>query len=314
EGRVYAGTRSDFGYLAADSLGRMSYVSLLDHVPPDDRAFTEIWYIEKTSDGLYFMSEERLFRWNGREMKVWRSAVQFDQIFALRDTLYVSELDIGLKRMEDDVLAMVPGGNLFQREAIRGLVPWGEAAFLVVTWSSGMFLCSTRQSTEAACIPFKPGLTKFLSKYQPYNTTLLPKGRLAIGTERGVLLLDHEGRLLRILNESSGLRDEDILSTYIDMQGGLWLALNNGLARVEVTTSLSYFDKTLGLLGSVEHVARHQGTLYAATSLGIYRLRPKADVTPAHFEPMPGISDQCWTLLSTEEALLAGCNKGLFDV
>ncbi|MCP3661492.1 MAG: hypothetical protein GY696_03185 [Gammaproteobacteria bacterium] len=247
-------------------------------------------------------------------MKVWRSTVQFDQIFALRDTLYVSELDFGLKRMEDDVLAMVPGGNLFQKEAIRGLVPWGEAAFLAVTWSSGMFLCSTRQSTEAACIPFKPGLTKFLLKYQPYNTTLLPKGRLAIGTERGVVLLDHEGRLLRILNESSGLRDEDILSTYIDKQGGLWLALNNGLARVEVTTSLSYFDKTLGLLGSVEHVARHQGTLYAATSFGIYRLRPKADVTPAHFEPMPGISDQCWTLLSTEEALLAGCNKGLFDV
>ncbi|MCP4965062.1 MAG: hypothetical protein GY926_07485, partial [bacterium] len=46
----------------------------------------------------------------------------------------------------------------------------------------------------------------------------------------------------------------------------------------------------------------------------VYRLRPAAAGAPARFEPMPGISTQCWSLLSTEEALLAGCAGGLFDV
>ncbi|MCP5028470.1 MAG: hypothetical protein GY929_19505, partial [Actinomycetia bacterium] len=129
-----------------------------------------------------------------------------------------------------------------------------------------------------------------------------------------MVLLDDSGRLLRTLDETSGLRDESVWFTYVDRQGGLWLGLNNGLARVEADTSLSYFDKTLGLVGNVKDVARHQGRLYAATILGVYRLRPAAAGAPARFEPIPGISTQCWSLLSTEEALLAGCAGGLFDV
>ncbi|MCP5035514.1 MAG: hypothetical protein GY939_27255, partial [Actinomycetia bacterium] len=310
EGRVYVGAQGELGYLAAvapqgrrrpDALGRMHYVSLLDHVPPDDRAFADVWNVEKTSDGLYFMTNERLFRWDGREMKVWRPEARFGRIFALRDTLFVQQRGIGLMRMDDDALALAPGGALFQKDRIRGLVPWGEAAYLVVTQHRGMFRCPTRRRTEAAvrgpayrgpaCSAFKPGLTEFLAPLQPYHATLLPAGRLAIGTLRGgVVLLDDSGRLLRILNETSGLRDEDTKFTYVDRQGGLWLGLNNGLARVEADTSLSYFDKTLGLLGNVEHVARHQGRLYAATSLGVYRLRPAAAGAPARFEPIPGIT------------------------
>ncbi|MCP5029801.1 MAG: histidine kinase, partial [Actinomycetia bacterium] len=272
EGRVYVGAEGELGYLAAvapqgrrrpDALGRMSYVSLLDHVPPDDRAFADVWNIEKTSDGLYFRTRKRLFRWNGREMKVWRTAARFGRIFALRDTLYVRQPGIGLMRMDDDALALAPGGALFEGAVIRGLVPWGETAYLAVTRDRGMFRCRTRRRTEAAyrgpaCSPFKPGLTELLAPLQPSHATLLPEGHLAIGTTRGgVVLLDDSGRLLRTLDETSGLRDEHVWSTYVDRQGGLWLGLNNGLARVEADTSLSYFDKTLGLRGSVGHVARH---------------------------------------------------------
>ncbi|MCP4375951.1 MAG: hypothetical protein GY794_07230, partial [bacterium] len=190
--------------------------------------FADVWGIENTSKGIYFRTSERLFRWNGWEMKVWRIAAKFGRTIVLGDTLYIQQRGLGLMRMLDDTLALAPGGNLFQKEVIRGIVPWGEAAYLVITNDSGIFQCSTRRLTEAACSPFNPYLTELLSQLQPYNATLLPEGRLAIGTARGVVLLDNKGRLLRILNESSGLRDEDILSTYVDRQGGLWLGLNNG--------------------------------------------------------------------------------------
>ncbi|MCP4247699.1 MAG: hypothetical protein GY778_11675, partial [bacterium] len=321
EGRVYVGAQGELGYLAAvapqgrrrpDALGRMRYVSLLDHVPPDDRAFAEIWRIEKTSDGLYFRSNERLFRWDGRKMKVWRPETRFFQIFALRDTLYVQQKDIGLMRMDDDSLAMAPGGVSFQDRRIYGLVPWNEAAYLVITRSRGMFRCAARRRTEAACTPFKPGLTDLLAPLQPYHATILPKGLLAIGTRRGgVVLLDETGRLQRILNEASGLRNESVKYTYVDRQGGLWLGLNNGLARVEAGASVSYYDRTLGLRGNVQDVARHQGRLYAATSLGIYRLEPAADGAAPRFMPYPGFSRGCWSLLSTPQGLLAASVAGL---
>ncbi len=84
-----------------------------------------------------------------------------------------------------------------------------------------------------------------------------------------MVLLDRAGKLRRVLNQVSGLRDETVWHTYVDRQGGLWLCLNDGLARVEVASPASYFDQTADLGGAVNSVARHRGRLYAATSKGV---------------------------------------------
>ncbi|MCP4247859.1 MAG: hypothetical protein GY778_12495, partial [bacterium] len=315
EGRVFVGGIEQLGYLAPDSAGRMRYVSLVDHIAPEDRKFGNVWNIEKAPDGIYCRTYERLLRWNGREMKVWRSATRFWMISALGDVVYAQQEGIGLMRMDDDSLGLAPGGVFFQDKRIWGLVPQGEAAYLVVTRNHGMFRCPAPRHSEAACTLFSPGLTDLLAALQPYHTTVVAEGIVAIATRRGgVVLLDRTGRLLRILNEASGLRDEIVRSSFVDRQGGLWLALNNGLARVEIGAPLSYWNKTAGLDGNVKEVARHQGRLYAATTLGVYSLASASEGAAPRFLPCPGISTQCWALLSTPQGLLAGCQGGLYNV
>ncbi len=314
EGRVFVGAVGELGYVAPDSQGRMRFVSLVDHITPEDRDFSYVWRIVRTSNGVYFRTNERLFRWNGREMKVWRAETHISQIFAPGDVLYVQQRGIGLMRLDDDSLEMAPGGVLFQDERIRAMVSQGETAYLVITRNQGMFRCAM-QLGDAACTPFSPGLTDLLVELQPYHVTGVSEGILAITTLRGgVILLDRNGRLLRILNQASGLRDDDVKFSYLDRQGGLWLGLNNGLARVETGVPLSYWDKTLGLPGNAQDIARHQGRLYAATSLGVYSLAPAVDGAAPRFLPYPGTPTQCWSLLSTPQGLLAGCSGGLYNL
>ncbi len=105
-----------------------------------------------------------------------------------------------------------------------------------------------------------------MAELQAYRATRLPDGGFAIGTLRGgVVLLDRAGRLRRVLDRDSGLRHETVWQVYVDRQDGLWLCLNDGLARIEVTSPASYFDRTAGLAGAVYSVARHRGRLYAST-------------------------------------------------
>ncbi len=61
-GRIYVGTTADFGYLAPNAAGQMQYVSLIEHVKPDDRVFNDVWTAYVTPQGVYFQSRERLFR------------------------------------------------------------------------------------------------------------------------------------------------------------------------------------------------------------------------------------------------------------
>jgi signal transduction histidine kinase/CheY-like chemotaxis protein len=138
---------------------------------------------------------------------------------------------------------------------------------------------------------------------------------LAIATRRGgVILLDRQGRPLRILNEASGLRADNVRFVYTDRQGGLWLALSNGLARIETGGPLSYWDKTTGLIGNVSEVVRHQGRIYAATTAGIYKMDSPSDGAAPHFRQAAEVTTQCWALLSTPRDLLAGCGGGLYSV
>ncbi len=53
-GRVYVGATGELGYLAPGAGGGLAYVSLLEHIPEEDREFAEVWRAFALSDGVYF--------------------------------------------------------------------------------------------------------------------------------------------------------------------------------------------------------------------------------------------------------------------
>ena len=55
-GRIYAGALGEFGYLAPDEHGQMQFVSLLEHVPAENREFADVWRTLVTPEGVYFQS------------------------------------------------------------------------------------------------------------------------------------------------------------------------------------------------------------------------------------------------------------------
>ena len=318
-GRVFVGASGELGYLAPDALGGASYVSLRQRLPAAEREFADVWQTHVLDGSVYFGTRARLFRWptddlEHGEVTVWTAATGFFAVSVVHDTLVLREKGRGLVRLEGGSLRLAPGGEAFAKTRVFALVPHGSDAYLVLTRSEGLFRCPIDGGPDSTCAPFAPDATDLLAASQPYHATGLPGGMVAVGTLRGgVILLDPDGRVLRVLDEATGLPDKTVWRTYPDRQGGLWLGSDNGLARVEVASPLSFHDKTTGLAGTVSSVARHRDHLYAATTLGVYRLRRAAAGAPARFEPVPGVAAQCWALLSVDETLLAACFGGLYD-
>ena len=313
-GRVFVGAVGEMGFLAPDSSGRLRYVTLVPHIPEEDRGFSDVWGTHALSDGVYFQSRERLFRWRGGKIDVWRPEREFLNGLAVHDVFYVTDRTGELFYVNQDKLRLAPGGAMFAGERIFGLVPHGEDAFLAVTRRKGLVRCRRGDVLEReACTAYGPALTEMLTRLEPYCAVLLSGEILAVGTRRGgLVLIDRDARLIRVLDETSGLRSKTVWFANVDRQGGLWLALDDGLARVEVTTSASFFDKTTELPGIVTDVERHRGRLYV-TSRGVYVLNPAAGTVP-RFVPVPGVNGSCWSLVSTAEGLLAGCTKGVYNV
>src|SRR5262249_36316874 len=124
KGTVYVGGMGDFGYLAPDRAGTLQFVSLLDRLDSKDQELGQMWETSPTSRGIYFGSDQGLFRWSPTEgMRIWRAAHGFGNSFLINSTLYIEEKGAGLQKLAGDVLEMIPGSESLVAYPLVCLMP-----------------------------------------------------------------------------------------------------------------------------------------------------------------------------------------------
>ena len=315
-GRIWVGGVGDLGYLAPDSVGRMTFISMRDALPEDARDFTDVWETLASPDGVYFTTSDLLFRWDGERMQTWPAASGYHVGAVVQGTFYIRQPGRGLMRMvrtvagdpTSDMLQLVPGGERFAQVRAYALLPLAEGRMLVGTREDGLFTYDgerfARLETEADALLARGGL------YQP--GAVLSGGHLALGTiAEGVVVLDQAGRLVRHIHQEDGLPDNTVYVPYEDHAGNLWLGLDNGIARVAIHAPFTYFDAQNGLEAPAVTLARHEGRLYAGTPAGVRYL----DTTAGRFRPVTGLNSQVFGLLPVgKDLLIAGHGEGIYQI
>ncbi|HEX7150894.1 MAG TPA: diguanylate cyclase [Thermoanaerobaculia bacterium] len=143
------------------------------------------------------------------------------------------------------------------------------------------------------------------------DARMLRDGRFAIATLRhGLAILTKDYRIDRIIDARAGLPDELLFGVEQDREGALWLAFDNGIARVDVATPLTILDQRIGLRGGVYTIGRHAGRLHVATAHGVFVVEPTSEGVRAR--RLAGIDNVTWSLLETHGDLLVGTFGGLF--
>lgn len=312
DGTIYVGGMGTFGRLVPDSTSALVYESLVGDGTSEDTPFNEVWRTVPTSEGIYFSTERIIYRWHpDEELREWHAEGQrFAMGFSWNDRFYFNEIGTGLKYIVDDEIVMAPDGEFYAWEIIFGAVELPDGNMLFVTHQGNLVL----YDGETSSILDTPGIRQ-AGDLRPYHISLLHDGNIALATRNaGVFILSQEGGLLRIIDESQGLRSQQIWYSMVDQEGGLWLALNNGIARVEMSRAISSFGPEDGLIGWVLDVKRHENNLYAATSSGVFRMdesSPEPRFTSIMENSQTG---QCMSLISTEAGLLAGCETGIYQI
>jgi signal transduction histidine kinase len=308
DGKIYAGAVGEFGYLARDYAGRMQWHMLSDELDSTFRNFADVWRIFPTSKGVYFSSFQYLFLFShhGELIRVWQPLTQFRPSFVLNDRFFIHQIDDGLYEMAGDSLVKVPG-HLPKDALVYAMLPSNEG-FVIQTRSHGVF-----RLTGNGIEPHRWLAAKELDDRQVYDAMMLSDGRYAFATLRGGLVVTtQDGRIERIVTKSVGLPDNCVYDVFEDRSGSVWLALNNGISRVELISPLSVFNESSGLEGSVFSISRHREKVYAGTNLGVFQLNERDFEHPWRFVQLPGLRTQSWALLSTGDRLLAATSSGIY--
>ncbi|MFI5164166.1 MAG: two-component regulator propeller domain-containing protein, partial [Bacteroidia bacterium] len=328
KGKIYVGASGEFGYLEPDSVtGNMRYISLQPFVEKNDKNFSDVWRTVANKEGIYFQADNKIFRWDGHKIKVWNAEKSFHRMFKVNEHLFIRESEIGLLELIDDKLVPMKGGEEFVNTAVDAMIPFpgdhSEQNILVCARKKGLYVLKPAPDSHSYSLEKYPTQADRFLLENPSSNLLKTGNEYSIATvTKGSVIIDPAGNLLDFLNKNVGLQDETIYSQYVDASGNLWLALGNGISRVAINSPVTFFSDRNGIDGTVQSIVRHNNVLFAATTLGVFYLRPgevvNGSFSSASFQKLPSINEECWNLLSFKKGkystLLGVSSRSIFSV
>jgi hypothetical protein len=229
DGRILVGGDGEAGWLAPDAAGTMVYVSQSAELPETFRKAGEnVVQILDSPAGVVWLSDHFLFvKKKGGEVTSLTSSDHFMNSAWFNNALYVLDSGRGLLRLEGETLAPVPGGA-----HLSGLTMAVTSAGLVIpSFSDGL----VRYAPESAN-PWQKIQAAGWNEADGVDVTssiAVTPDLLVLGlAHNGVALLDVRSGVLQRIGTDQGLTDAHIDQLAYNKDGGLWLALQNGVSLV----------------------------------------------------------------------------------
>ncbi len=300
-GRVFVGANGEFGYLKPDAKGTLHFASLSERLTTP---FGEIINIVGTPAGIYFIGKKDIYLWNKRIVKEWHTDDLILSSYFVQGHMYFYQRKRGLGMFDGNKIVPVAlSPRLPALLDISAMLSFDAQNILVATSNQGLFKISNNLLTR-----FEAPANAYLGNNQVSTGLRLDNNTFAFATlQGGIALINHEGRISQIIR-GSVFDDTQANSLYQGRGGILWLALNDGIAQVDIPSPMSVFDEAVGIKGAVNYLLRYRGRMYVGTLNGLYFL------DGLRATQVGGMNAGCFYLAEANGTLLAATSKGVYRI
>lgn len=304
--RVYAGGTDEFGYFTNDIVGTSLHYHSLRHLLDGDKLH-EIWNIFRLSDRVWLVEDFNVLSYDGRSVERRRS-------FSRKITAsvpYGGNIALGFD--DGDLCFCPPRADSLRHIAtslhsrVCALVPIAADSLVVVTAEDGLFLFS-----DGALSPFRPDLTPFLRDNRAFCAAA-SGSRIVVGTVRaGAVVCDLNGGPDIYIDSSCGLQNNTVLSAGFDIEGNLWLGLDNGIACAFINSPVRNLFANAIDYGAGYASLRRGAELLLGTNQGLFSMRYPLVAQPHDPHIRQLLSGQIWDLEQCGASTFVCADNGLF--
>ncbi|PIR12543.1 MAG: LuxR family transcriptional regulator [Flavobacteriales bacterium CG11_big_fil_rev_8_21_14_0_20_35_7] len=308
EDRIYTGCYMEFGYWVKNEFGQLKYTSLVPLIKQKLVEDEQIWNIVSLEKWVLFQSFSTIYMLNtdSNQLKIIRAKDRILKIFKVNNEIYYQDKDLGIFKLQDGNPELIIKPNSYNNDNIiyMGGIDKG---FTLLTKMGGLY--------EYKNSLFKKWNVKsnLFSNINVYSGLKLKDGSYLIGTvSQGLIHLSAEGIVLSHLNQYNGISNNTILSLFEDVEGNIWLGLDNGINCVNLKSPLSIFFDKDGFIGTVYTSKIYHGKLYLGTNQGLFYKDLEDKISNLKF--INGTNGQVWSLELHDDKLFCGHNLGTFIV
>lgn len=284
KGHIFVGARGELGYFAPDtnSRGELIYYSLTEKIDSNFKEnIFDIWHTNCSDEGVYFADNNNIFFYN-YDTIIIKPIKGVKKLFNFKNKTYFSADEYGIAEIENGEVKTLENAKEFISEnddgkeycKLRGFATVDENAFLMISDNSNSPLVKLQiKNGSISYSNFNTNINAYLVDNQINNIIRAGKYFILSMSVDGIIVLDENGNLIRVINQKSGLQDNKVRSAYFDDQNYLWVALNDGISRIKLYSSYTKFpQKISGFDKKIEKIVRFNGYIYASGSNGLFKL------------------------------------------
>jgi serine phosphatase RsbU (regulator of sigma subunit) len=313
ENIIYVGAQNEFGYLAPDASGKLSYVSLSDKLDKNHKLFSDIIRVWTWKNKVAFQSEEAIFLFSNNELTSILPETSFHISFLVNDELFVRQREIGIMKLVDNKLQLIEGSSFFKNSGIFSVLQSSDKdKFIVITRKDGFWLVD-KNSFHASQI--KTDNSELFNLSEIYGAIRLRDGKIALNTlSNGIIITDEHFKIIKYINKNNGLKVNGVLSLIQDYQENIWASLDNGIAQVHYSSPISVFGPASGVSGNISAIAKCNGKLFVGSTHGLFIQEENSSLMSSAFTPFPYFTKEIRNFYQMGSSLLTGTQYGLFEI
>ena len=255
------------------------------HLGLDENGFQQIEFLSDSSTinvfqtliidkQVIFLSEEKLYILNEdktvKTIEPVSAGQSFIKLFELFGSPFVFT-DYGIFNVRDNTLSR--SKLTFKDEIV--FASRIDNTYIIGTAENKLYTCT--EDLDVRPITLKD--QSYVDANAIVNGAWLNRQLLALGTLRGGVIFVNplNGLTEEIINYSTGLPDNEVFQLMVDVSQNIWVSHDYGFTKISPYIPLRSFNHYEGLQGNILCVSSHKGSVYAGTSLGLFKLE-KLDV------------------------------------
>ncbi|MGK4568955.1 histidine kinase [Flavobacterium sp. 3HN19-14] len=300
--KIYSGSYKEFGYWQRAN-GKMIYHSLSQNknLFSGNSDNEEIWKVFKFKGKIYFQSFNEIFVYDNGSFEKIHFPFQISYCYPIDNEIYVASVRKGIYMMrgkqfiKKDNWSAVDGDVIHNIESFNGKI-------YIFTKTSGIFT-----EENQTLVPWLHPLNNRLKNEVIVSAKFVNNQTLAIGTGlQGLYIVNMKDNSYKNINRSNAIKNNAILTIAVDRENDLWLGLDNGIAHVEINSSVNVFSDNSGILGSLYSLSTIQDGYLFVTNHGIFIYKNR------QLMPVPNSQGQVWDIFKLNEQFIIGHNDGTF--
>ncbi len=300
--RIYCGSYKEFGYWQRVG-GKMKYFSMATdkNLFSGRSANEEIWKIFEKDGRIYFQSFNELFISDGHGIEKLRFPFQISYCYLIDNEIYVASVRQGVYVMQGKEFIKKESWSAIDRDVIHDIEKHNGKLY-VFTKANGIFV---EENNEL--VSWNNLLNNDLKSDAILTAKFVNKTTLVVGTvQQGLYLVNLNDNTFKNINRQNAIKNNAVLSIMVDKENDLWLGLDNGIAHVEINSSIDVFLDNTGVLGSVYALSTIADGYLFVTNHGVFVYKNK------QLQAVPNSQGQVWDVYKLNNDYIIGHNDGTF--